>query len=590
MPDALANFLLPRAALGNEDDRRRAVRFVTFALTMLFWVPVFTATYFVLDAPISGSVVGAAGVLVISVLVIYRATNAHAFCSNALTAIAWCVYTLVGCVTGGNGSPPTWWYATIPVLAITLSGRKAGAVWLAIVVASIGGFYVAHQYDAPFLSELGESGHEFMQFASLLGLTFCLHALTWAFHRIELRSRESLSVALVEAQAADRAKSEFLANMSHEIRTPMTAILGYTDLILENNLQGEAVTDALATIKRNGEHLVTVINDILDLSRIEAGRLAVNLAPCSVRQIVEDITQLLRPRATAKGVVVKAEFSGAPPDWIVTDSTRLRQILLNLLGNAVKFTARGDVTLTVSWSNTRPEGPTLLCEIRDTGIGMTPEQIARLFQPFSQADATTARRFGGTGLGLVISRRLAALLGGDVSVRSEFGRGATFSVRVTAPVAEAPALSESSLVALPTSTQVREGTVDVTGLRILLADDCVDNQRLVSHLLRKAGCEVDIVDNGESAFEQALAAHERGEDFDLILMDMQMPLVDGYTATSRLRAWGYQRPIIALTAHSMETDRQKCLDAGCDDYDTKPIQRKRLFAVIARNLAEQAVH
>jgi len=586
MPNALAKFFLPPAALSDEDAQRRAVRLVTFALTMLFWVPVFSSIYFVLDAPISAAIIGAAGVTVVGTLIAFRLTNAHTVCANLITVTAWSVYTAVGCVSGGNGAPSTWWYATIPILAISLTGMRGGVYWLAISVASIFGFYIAERLGSPFILELGPRGHEFMQFASLLGLTACLHALTWAFHRIEARSRNSLSLALEEAQAADRAKSEFLANMSHEIRTPMTAILGYTDLILENSLQGEAATEALATIKRNGEHLVTVINDILDLSRIEAGRLAINSSACSARQMVEEVVQLLRPRADAKGIAIQAKFSDSLPEWIMTDATRLRQILLNLVGNAVKFTERGEVALNCSWSNEPMEGPALRCEICDTGIGLTREQIARLFQPFSQADASTARRYGGTGLGLAISRRLALLLGGDVTVWSEFGRGAMFTVRIAAPAGEAPAATDSQAPMQSERSKSATGSPPVlAGLRILLADDCTDNQRLVSHLLRKAQCEVDIVDNGESAFEQALAAQERGEAYDVILMDMQMPLVDGYVATTRLRSWGYRRPIIALTAHSMEPDRQKCLDAGCDDYDTKPIHRQRLFAVIERNLA-----
>ncbi len=586
MPNALARIFLPAAALSDEDVQRRAVRLVTFALTMLFWVPVFSSIYFALDAPIAAGIIGGAGVLVLGVLLAFRLTNAHATCANLITAIAWAVYTSVGCVTGGNGAPSTWWYATIPILAISLTGLRGGVYWLAISVASIFGFYVAERLECPFISELGEHGHAFMQFASLLGLTACLHALTWAFHRIDSRSRNSLSAALKEAQAADRAKSEFLANMSHEIRTPMTAILGYTDLILDHSLQGEAATEALATIKRNGEHLVAVINDILDLSRIEAGRLAIHSSACSARQIVEEVVQLLRPRATAKGIAIQATFSESLPAWIMTDVTRFRQILLNLVGNAVKFTERGEVTLACGWSNEPMEGPALRCEICDSGIGLTREQVARLFQPFSQADASTARRYGGTGLGLAISRRLALLLGGDVTVRSEFGRGATFTVRIAAPVGEEPTVSDSVVTTqLARSSGPGGSPAALAGLRILLADDCMDNQRLVSHLLRKAQCEVDIVDNGESAFEQAMAAQERGEAYDVILMDMQMPLVDGYAATTRLRSWGYRRPIIALTAHSMEPDRQKCLDAGCDDYDTKPIHRQRLFAVIERNLA-----
>ena len=591
MRDALAKIFLPPAALADEESRRRAVRLVTFALAMLCWVPVFSGMYGLLGAPISSAIIGAAGVVVVADLIAFRLTHAHAVCGNVVTGAAWLVYASVACFEGGHGSAPTWWFATIPVLAITLCGLRSGAYWAAASIVAITALYAAEQFGVLFPQELDDAGYQFLEYCSLLGLTLCLYSLTWVFHRIESRSRECLSKALEEAQAADRAKSEFLANMSHEIRTPMTAILGYTDLILDRTIQGESVTDALATIKRNGEHLVTVINDILDLSRIEAGRMEISQTACSPAQLVGDIIELLRPTAAAKGVTLRAELSDAMPAWIISDPTRLRQILFNLVGNAVKFTEAGEVRLTARWREGESGDPQLHCEIRDTGIGMSPDQVARLFTPFSQADATTARRYGGTGLGLAICRRLAELMGGTVNVQSESRRGSTFTVTVTAPrTAEPSALLESSLAGVcpgpPPAPKSDAIECVVSGLRLLLADDCADNQRLISHLLRKAGCTVDVVDNGESAFEQALSAQERGEPYDVVLMDMQMPLVDGYTATTRLRAWGYRRPIVALTAHSMETDRQKCLDAGCDDYDTKPIQKKRLLHVIARNVIE----
>ena len=592
MRDVLAKIFLPAAAMRDEESRRRAVRLVVFALAMMVWVPVFAGVFGYLGAPISSSIIAFAGVVLIADMVAFRLTNAHAACGNVIAATAWSVYTFVGCFEGGHGAAPTWWFATVPVLAITLSGLRSGAYWTAASVTSITVLYIAAQEGFLFHRELSAAGYHFLEYSSLLGLTVCLYSLTWAFHRIESRSRESLFTALAEAQAADRAKSEFLANMSHEIRTPMTAILGYTDLILDRSIQGDAVTDALATIKRNGEHLVTVINDILDLSRIEAGRLEISQTACSPAQIVGDIIELLRPKSASKAVRLHSVFVEPMPDWIVSDPTRLRQILFNLVGNAVKFTESGEVCLTVRWEDAPNASPTLTCEIRDTGIGMSPDQIARLFMPFSQADATTARRYGGTGLGLAICSRLAELLGGAVSVISELRRGSTFTVTLNAPRSEEPcATLESSLVSTRApNAPPKNLSIEcvISGLRLLLADDCADNQRLISHLLRKAGCLVDVVDNGESAFEHALAAQERGEPYDVLLMDMQMPLVDGYAATTRLRAWGYRRPIVALTAHSMETDRQKCLDAGCDDYDTKPIQKKRLFTVIARNVVGEA--
>ena len=385
-----------------------------------------------------------------------------------------------------------------------------------------------------------------------------------------------------KAELATRAKSEFLANMSHEIRTPMTAILGYADLLLEEHV-GHAAQEHVAVIKRNGEQLLGLINDILDLSKVEAGKLQIEPIRCSPGELAAEIVSFMRVRAAEKQLNLQIELAGPLPATVLTDPLRLRQVLINLLGNAIKFTDYGEIRLTVRLTS---EGghPRLRFDVTDTGVGMNAEQLGQLFQPFTQVDSSAVRKFGGTGLGLCISKHLAQALGGDLEVRSQLGQGSTFSVTIDpGPLAGIRLLSEgveAPLPPAPCGPPAAAGQVVLHG-RILLADDSLDNQRLLALLLRRAGAEVTLVENGQLAQAAAWAAHEAGQPFDVILMDMSMPVLDGFEATRQLRQRGYTAPIVALTAYVMTEDCQKCLAAGCNGYASKPIDRQKLLATVA---------
>jgi signal transduction histidine kinase/CheY-like chemotaxis protein len=407
--------------------------------------------------------------------------------------------------------------------------------------------------------------------------------------------RKAIEEFLHAAEDANRAKSEFLANMSHEIRTPMTAILGFADVLLENLQDHESVA-AAKTIRRNGEYLLEIINGILDLSKIESGKLTMERIPASPVQVLTEIVSLMQIRAEAKGLPLVVDYEPPLPESIITDPARLRQILINLVGNAIKFTETGKVHITLRLLDAQGERPMLQVDVSDTGIGITPEQRDRLFRPFSQGDSSMNRRFGGAGLGLAISKRLAGMLGGDLTVESEPGKGSKFTVMIgTGSLDGVRLLEHPGQAETPIRVQsgVVAGPAQDLRCRILLAEDGPDNQRLISFLLKKAGAEVIIANNGIEAVEKASATLsnpasgvERQPPFDLIFMDIQMPLMDGYEATQRLRKAGYTGPIVALSAHSMTQDIQKCLNSGCNEYLPKPIERDRLLATVAKYAAQ----
>ena len=391
-----------------------------------------------------------------------------------------------------------------------------------------------------------------------------------------VNSIEEANRLAAQAEVAAKAKSEFLANMSHEIRTPMTAILGYTDLLIDETSERETL-EQLKVIQRNGAHLLQIVNDILDLSKIEAGKMTVENVACSPSALLSEVKALVQVRADAKGLALTVDCPATIPAAIFTDPVRLRQILVNLVGNAIKFTQRGSVRVILQMVD--GDRRRLQCDVCDTGLGLTPEQAAKLFQPFSQADSSTTRKFGGTGLGLAISRRLAEHLGGElVLVSSEPGVGSRFRVTVpTSPVEAAPGET-----AEPPDDQPPPAALPRLNCRILLAEDGPDNQRIIAAVLRKAGADVTIVDDGRMAVDAALTAEKDDAPFDVILMDMQMPVLDGYQSTRLLRQGGYAGAILALTANAVSEVRQNCLDAGCNDYVSKPIDRQTLVLTLAQ--------
>jgi signal transduction histidine kinase/CheY-like chemotaxis protein/HPt (histidine-containing phosphotransfer) domain-containing protein len=411
-------------------------------------------------------------------------------------------------------------------------------------------------------------------------------------HATEFAAKQSLLAELAsaksEAESANNSKSEFLANMSHEIRTPMAAIIGHADMLLDNKLPPDTRLEAISTIRRQSEHLLIIINDILDLSKIEAGKMEMEHLDCDPCQIADDVVSLMRVRAIERGIHLDLQFQGRLPHLIRTDPTRLRQVLMNLVGNAIKFTEAGGVQVVISLApGDQPDRAMLHFEVIDSGIGMSVQQLKNLFQPFEQGDSSTTRRFGGTGLGLTIAKRLAVKLGGDLTARSIPGIGSRFTLSIAAGSLEGAQLREGWEAVRSESPDA--GPADASALHgdVLLAEDGPANQRVISYYLENAGLKVTTADNGRAACKNAMAAMAAGRPFDVILMDMQMPEMDGYSAAAKLRAEGYTRPIIALTAHAMSHDRQKCLQSGCSDYLSKPIEKTKLLNAIAAALVQR---
>jgi two-component system, sensor histidine kinase and response regulator len=400
----------------------------------------------------------------------------------------------------------------------------------------------------------------------------------------ELRAmNQQLAAAQVAAEAASKAKSEFLTNMSHEIRTPMTSILGFAELMRDEMAVYAENENAefIDAIIRNAKHLLGIISDILDMAKIESGKFDLHRSPCSPFDIVANSVATMLPEANDKGLTLRVEYLDYIPDTIHTDPIRLQQILINLISNAVKFTKSGGIRVVTEIVQNDQAQSLLSLRVIDTGIGINEVQLGKLFRRFSQVDASLTRKYGGSGLGLVISKRLANILGGDITVESKPGQGSTFTVTVeTKPIAAEKSTDDKNSTALGiTAPMIAEK--DPANQRILLTEDCADNQRIISLILSKAGYKVNIADNGHIAYEKATAAMYEGKPFDIILMDMQMPVMDGYEATRRLRSIGYTHPIVALTAHATPGDRKKCMDAGCDYYITKPINRNELLLVAA---------
>ena len=410
---------------------------------------------------------------------------------------------------------------------------------------------------------------------------------------LELKlNAQRLEAAKSEAESATRTKSEFLANMSHEIRTPMTAIIGFTEVLMEHDLTEEEFKSTISIIHKNGEHLLSLINDILDISKIEAGKMSLEKIRFSPVEEAQQILDLMRSRADKKMLSLDMVVMQPVPALILTDPTRYRQVLVNLIGNAIKFTPQGFVRLVISvnYPNKINSDPVLKLSVQDTGIGIPQDKLGRIFECFSQADNSTTREFGGTGLGLSISRKICQMMGGDLNVISEAGKGSTFTatfkldaITVQEELPDHKFLASGGVISAATISDVNASVVKMSNLNVLVVEDAADNRRLIDFILNKIGIHAQFAENGQEALTMVDESQKLGSIYHIIFMDMHMPVMDGLTAASILRNEGYSGKIIALTANAMPQDRIKCMESGCNDFLTKPINRKKLEEVVTQH-------
>lgn len=385
-------------------------------------------------------------------------------------------------------------------------------------------------------------------------------------------------------KAAIQSRSEFLANMSHEIRTPMTAILGFSELLENKDLTAAQHSKAVQTIQRNGRYLLDLVNDILDLSQVDAGKYELEKRKTNPVRVLREIKEHLDHQATAQNNELLIELQGKVPQFIHTDPTRLKQALVNLTENAIKFTKHGTIHITLEHD---PQQERLCYHVTDTGTGIPANQLQQIFQPFGQADSSQTRKQSGIGLGLTMTQRIAKMLDGDVNVESTYRKGSKFTFNIaTGDLSDVPMVTSLDRDTVRRSTPIEYSVNSKISGRILLVEDRPDNQHLIRFILNKAGAEVTIAHNGKEGTELALIELQAKNPFDLILMDIQMPIMDGYEATYVLRKAGYKGQIIALTTHVRSEEIDKCMASGCDAYLPKPIDRKTFIPEVAARIGQ----
>lgn len=395
--------------------------------------------------------------------------------------------------------------------------------------------------------------------------------------RKQYQTRElliALQNAKDESERANFAKSQFLANMSHEIRTPVGAILGFTELMKNPENPAEENKRYMNIVERNSRHLLRLIDDILDLSKVESGKMSMEHSRLNLSDLLAELISVMNFKAQVKGIRFVTQLNTTIPEFIFSDSVRLRQILSNIIGNAIKFTDFGRVSVEMAYNE-----PMLQFLIHDTGPGIAESRRHKLFQAFSQADSSTTRKFGGTGLGLILSRRLAEAMEGHLDLISSVpGKGTTFAIEIKIEKVHNTRMVDQNSVKLasPTTTHETEKPI-LEGMKVLLVEDSLDNQALIQAYLSRTGADVKIANNGIQGFELALS-----ESFDVVLMDIQMPVMDGHEATRKLRQFRYNKPVIALTAHAMNEERQRCIETGFTDFLTKPLHRTILLKTLER--------
>ena len=524
-------------------------------------------------------------------LFLLRSTQNVDLCGYFVTSLIFLLLLISNCSSGGFYDPNFSWFYVIPLAGLVAVDLRAGWFWTGIILVNTTIFWGLAQAGIAVPDVIPAELHAVQSLLNRLTAVLAIGMLATCFVLIQRHTERTLGAevkirqrAEQEARAANLAKSEFLANMSHEIRTPMNGVIGMADLLLKEDLTGRQ-RQRVEVINTSAEALLALIDDILDLSKIEAGKLSLKDVDFPLRDTLKRVTKLLHPRAENKGIALELEIADELPDWLFGDATRISQVLINLVGNAVKFTSVGRI-LVRAIPAPRDGKLWIRFTVEDTGIGIASEIQSRLFDPFIQAEGSSNRRFEGTGLGLTISKKIVEdLMGGEIGVWSELGHGSTFWF--TIPLLEGSQPTDSGWLrtqeAVAASTSPALARRRRQQFRLLVVDDSTINQLVAVGQLTELGYDAETVATGREALEIL----ER-ESFDLVLMDCQMPELDGYETTRRLRArekeGGQHLPIVAVTAHAMKGEREKCLAAGMDDYIAKPFRTESLGIILDRCL------
>jgi signal transduction histidine kinase/CheY-like chemotaxis protein len=564
---ALVDRFIPGQAHHNPEELSRARILIGFA--GLLATPGFglAGGYLAAGYYVVGGAVTLGAVLVCVVPFLVRARGATGLAAHWLLGVFSSILVLVCIAMGGLDPYTIMWMPLVPLAAVLMSGGRASAIWTGIVCLQVTALFILRAAGIRFFET--QQSPLILDLAGvwiILGMTFGFAVL---YERMNKRSRAKLAEAMKTAQEANAAKSAFLANISHELRTPMNGVIGMSEA-LQATLLDEEQREHARTLQMCSETLLSLINDVLDFSKIEAKKLQLEEIVFSLKKNIQDTAAVFARQAEQKALELEVELDPRVPEEVCGDPTRLRQVLYNLLGNAIKFTERGSVRLSVELVRAETNAALIKIGVHDTGIGIPAEHHAHLFQPFSQADASTTRRFGGTGLGLAIARQIVEAMGGKIAVASTEGQGSTFELELMFRTAALPVAKPI----LSKSTGAEENRA------ILLVEDNPVNRKVAAQMLKRFGLRCDVAVTGKEAVEAVDA-----RVYDLILMDIQMPVMDGYEATREIRKQELNRQqhvhIVAMTANAMDGDRERCLAAGMDDYLSKPITSARLGEVLA---------